>query len=564
MQEYMRDKRWEARSKAETTTYEDEIHPQCPPKPTISRAASRQRRQIKRESVDSSSSTSVNDQHTTLSQLKEASHTPVHATAHHVSAVPWHQPIWSGTDLQLRPIKKDFYLNAQSFAALADIFPIEPPSPTHTITSGSSLSPPASVKEGEVSPLSILSAARTDPFDALPMRLDATDQELFDFYAVVMPSCSYGFERRHHKAHNWYRDVFIPEAMKGPVTFKNTILVHAANTKAWVLGLDESPLALHYRHKAISALEQHYAAHPDDVSDEVITATMSAAALEDFDPRAERRPIAWMHWTAAMHKIRLAGGPAQLEYKPSLRKLVNWQDYIFSGYDGRGSTFYFTPEAIFNSIDESERERRGRQEIIGQCEEFLTFLKCTEHLATVAASQSQNPVARQNQRLRYTIFSQNHPLHILLASPNKDRYTKAGQLKQIISRLGSLITINTAIWEYRYDTSLSEAFFDELVHNIMYNELDKNVSIEALMQILLSGSDNPALRHTERPWLVGRLLKVAKRLSKASWEWLNDFLLSSLTLDGKSRMQMQELEEFLRYEILQAPLVSHKLPLMQS
>lgn len=329
------------------------------------------------------------------------------------------------------------------------------------------------------------------------------------------------------------------------------------------MGLEESPLALQYRHKAISALEQHYAAQPDDLSDEVITATMSAAALEDFDPRLERKPIAWMHWAAAMHKIRRAGGPLLLEHKSSLCKLVNWQDYILSGYDGRGSTFYFTPEASFNSTDPRELDEWGRVEIRRQCEEFLIFLKCTEHLAAVTASQSHNPVARQNQRRRYSIFGTDHPLYILLASPNKDRYTKSGQLKQIISRLGSLITINTAIWEYRHDPDLSEAFFEELITNIIYNELDENISVEALMQILLSGSENPALRHSERPWLVGRLLKVAKRLSRDSWERLNDFLLSCLTLDARFGPQMQEWEGHLRLEILQAPLVSYQLPLMQ-
>lgn len=249
MQEYMREKRWEARSKAETATDEHEMplrqqtqtQIQPSPKAAIPRAAPRQRRQIKRDSIDSSSSGTVvgNQQHASL-PLNQKSHTLDHAIAHSVSDVSWFQPTCTKTNLLVRSSGDEFYLNAESFAALADMFPVESPSSTHTIASGSSWSPPTPIKE-EVSPLSVLSAARTDPFDVLPMRLNAKDQELFDFYAVVMPSCSYGFERRHHKAHNWYRDVFIPEAMKGPVSFKNTILVHAANTQAVSLFLGSPP-----------------------------------------------------------------------------------------------------------------------------------------------------------------------------------------------------------------------------------------------------------------------------------------------------------------------------------
>lgn len=463
------------------------------------------------------------------------------------------------------PIDRKLCINADSFAILTELFPTEPPSPTQTILSGSSLSTPDNSRESLLSPLSLLSAARTDPFDVLPVSLKPRDQELFDFYATVMPSCSYGFERRNPKAHNWYRDVFIPEAMKGAVTFQNTILVHAANTQAWVKKLTETPLTLEHRDRASTILSEHYQHDPHDISDAIITATMSAAALEDFDPRQERKPIAWMHWAAAMHKIRQRGGPTYLETTPSLRKLINWQDYIFSGYDGRGSSFLFTPEAGFVSSDESQRNMYGKQEVHNQCEEFLTFLKCTEHLATVAFSQSDVPSVRQHQPLRYSVFVPGHPLYVLLASPNGTRYTDAGQLKQVISRLAALMTINVVIWEYRHNTSYSEAFLRELIDNIANNELHKNVSVEALIQILLSGNDKPLLWHYERPWLVGRLLKVAKRLSRSSWERVNDFLLSCLTLNAGAGLgkQMQGMEEQLRAEILRAPLVSYQLPLVQ-
>jgi len=390
------------------------------------------------------------------------------------------------------------------------------------------------------------------------MHLSVQDQELFDFYANVMPACSYGFERRSPRAHNWYLSVFIPEAMKGAVCFQNTILVHAANTQAWVKGLAETPLAIEHRAKASQLLLHHYQQYPHDTSDATISATLSAAALEDFDPRIERRKYAWMHWQAVVQKIRDRGGPAALVQHNRLQMLINWSDYIFSGYNGQGATFYFDHQSSPMHSNPQEAEGIARREIAQQCSEFITFLKCAEHLALVQAGMQQNPVARAQQPMRYSVFSHGEPLYNLVASPNGPRYTETGQFKQIISRLGALITINTAIWEYRHSTDLSEEFFVELLQNIIHNDLHQHISVEALIQILLSGSQNPNLLHTERPWFVGRFLKVSKRLSRSTFERLNDVLLQFLTLGPGLQPTIGGWEDELRAEILNAPLVSYQ------
>lgn len=567
MQEHMRDKRWKSRTK--TDIHEEGPHSQTSQStPELAKTAPKKPRHQKHQS-DSSASLGIItfDSQMPIVARSESQHEEV-LNSNMGSSQP---------TLNLLPVadpeklvddsKPELVDTVKSFAVLAELYPYEPPSPSHTITSGSSLSTPGSLR-GHVSPISFLSAARTDPFDVLPMSLTVRDQELFDFYATVMPSCSYGFERRNPRAHNWYRDVFIPEAMKGAVTFQNTILVHAANTQAWVLGLTETRLSLEHRIRSSSILSKFYQLHPDATSDAIITATMSAAALEDFDPRKDRKPIAWMHWGAAMHKIRERGGPAVLESTSSLRKLVNWQDYIFSGYDGRGSSFFFTPEAMLLNASRNAKEAYGRQEILSQCEEFLAFLKRAERVASAAVAQLEIPASRSRpyQSLRYSVFMPGHPLYTLLASPNKGRYTDSGQLKQTISRLAALMTINVVMWEYRHHAWLIEAFLQELSDNIMNNELHKNISVEALLQILLSGNDSPALWNVDRPWYVGRLLKVAKRLSRGSWERLNDFLLSCLTIEpeARSRTQINSWEKALRGEILGAPLVSYELPLMQT
>ena len=554
----MREKRWESRSQSNIA---EESHPPARKKSDKPRSQSQQRSKRPRNKQLLAAKARENQD---IPRSQDFSFNKTEQGLQEEE--PFDEIIRYVPELATEPRKSKavFNLGPSAFAKLAEMSSMALNTPPSS-TISSNRSPPRKWQwssgistSQSPEPQSYLSAARTDPFDSLPMTLSAQDQELFDFYANVMPACSYGFERRSPLAHNWYLTVFIPEAMKGAVCFQNTILVHAANTQAWVQGVSETRLAIEHRAKASQLLLHHYQQHPHNTSDATISATISAAALEDFDPRMERRIYAWMHWEAVVQKIRDRGGPSALVQNDRLQMLINWSDYIFSGYKGQGATFYFDHQSSARHSNDQEAEAIGHDEIAQQCEEFITFLKCAEHLALVQAGMQNNPVSRNQQPLRYSVFLPGQPLHGLLASPNGLRYTDTGQFKQIISRLGALMTINTAIWEYRHSTELSEDFFAELMNNIMYNELDRHISVEALIQILLSGSTNPVLLHTERPWFVGRMLKVSKRLSRPTFEKLNDLLLSFLTLGPDLGPTMLSWESELRIEILRAPLVSYR------
>ena len=118
-------------------------------------------------------------------------------------------------------------------------------------------------------------------------------------------------------------------------------------------------------------------------------------------------------------------------------------------------------------------------------------------------SNRSTEYASQRQPMRYTVSHPGQPLEPLLALPAGACYTKTGNLKQMITRLAALLTINTAIWEYRHSLHLSESFFTEQFSSVRYNELNRNLSVEAVIQRLRSGSKNPALLDSERPWFVG-------------------------------------------------------------
>jgi hypothetical protein len=567
MQEFMRQKRWQDKKRQDNLPKGSD--------PSLRRPVQKikaQRRAHQTPSTDSSSATSPSLSATGSFDTSQPQPL-IFPNAHHETWNDNQVEEIQRRDWTTPRVKKGhpdfFFLEPSAFSKLADLS--DDSSHRKSVSSCDSFTSVDSPLRSESfstyfspDPQSALSAARTDPFDCLPMTLNRQDKELFDFYVNAMPACSYGFERRSPHAHNWYLSVFVPEAMKGAVCFQNTILVHAANTQAWVKRLTETPASIEHRARASRMLLEHFQSSPTDTSDASISATLSAAALEDFDPRIERREYAWMHFRAAVQKIRDRGGPLALVQHSRLQMLINWSDYIFSGYSSIGPTFYFHHDPMAMPSDPADAHRIAVQEVQEQCEEFIKFLRCTEHLAFVQAKIQKTPIAVQRQPMRYTAFQPGQPLERLLASPPGLRYTETGQLKQIISRLAALLSINTAIWQYRHSTEMSEEFFQELIENIRYNELDVHLSVEALIQILLSGSKNPVLLDTERPWFVGRMLKVAKRLKRPSFQKLNDVLLSYLTLGADLRPVMSDWENDLRLEILEAPLASYVLPLMQT
>ncbi|CEJ56249.1 hypothetical protein PMG11_02466 [Penicillium brasilianum] len=472
------------------------------------------------------------------------------------------------------------------------------------------------------SPRTILSAARTDPFNTLPLELDLEGQKLFDFYVNEMPACSYGTHFRSTKAHNWYTKVFVPEAMKGAVAFQNTILVHAANTWIWVRNQTETSNTLIHRDRAITMLREHLSKNPRDNSDVAIISCLSAAALEDFDPRPGHKEISWMHMRAAREMIRSRGGPVAFEHT-RLGMLINWQDYILSGYETHGPSFFFE-KCPPSSASVSEPPRSSSQpsnhlnsmpsppestssacsdipsletiqntvpmhisspidEIRLQCEEFLDFLRRCEQLALY---QKHNPEACDLSRHEAV-----QPISILyqtLAAPSGARFTTSGDRKQMVARLTALMMLNAGLWDYRYTPSRAGIFLKTLEQAMVDSEVSMSGSVEAILQILLECNDGPTdTRHavadgnvspasseqlpdftqysptatspSARPWFAGRMLKIAKRLNADSWHRLNDFLFSCLTL------QVQESSIFswesdLRREILDAPLTSYIMP----
>ncbi|KAJ5818459.1 hypothetical protein N7474_004050 [Penicillium riverlandense] len=509
--------------------------------------------------------------------------------------------------------------SASSDASLADNAAIDLPFQVSPIeTQGSIFSYPDNINHSESiwsspsgrSPRTILSAARTDPFNTLPIEMDLESQKLFDFYVSDMPACSYGSHFRSPKAHNWYTRVFVPEAMKGAVAFQNTVLVHAANTWAWVRNETETKNTLLHRDRAVSMLREHLQNHPRDISDVAIISCLSAAALEDFDPRPGHKETSWTHMRAAREMIRARGGPAAFE-NTRLGMLINWQDYILSGYETHGPSFFFEherplsvtatalhtalPQHLLNLHDSIPSPPYSTSsalsdanpscseppyqlsvtpidEIRLQCEEFLDFLRRCEQLALY---QQDNPSSCSSTRR--TAVQKPSCLHQILVAPPGTRFTASGNRKQMVARLTALIMLNAALWDYRYTPSRGATFLCTLEQSVIDSEVSMSGSVEALLQILLECNDGTsdyfanedvpdfsqyaptATSCAARPWWAGRMLKVAKRLSADSWHRLGDFLFACLSLSVRGSVAFLW-EPDLRREILEAAWTSYVMP----
>ncbi|PWY84467.1 sigma-70 region 2 family protein [Aspergillus sclerotioniger CBS 115572] len=608
MQEYMRQKRQAAeQSGAEVeesaSQSRDQGQKPRPPKRTIDRAkdtnvirqldkSHEMAAYVQRHILESSP-----DHPLEQPQLKEIVET--HAIEDRVHPVPSPVFLTSYGDMPFR--RQVFYsspdiLKTYSSLSQSSTSDISTPTP--------SSSAPTTPLEMTLSPKTILSAARTDPFNSLPLELDLEGQRLFDFYVNEMPACSYGNHFRSSKAHNWYTAVFVPEGMKGPVAFQNTILVHAANTWVWVRDEEPDETALYHRDRAITMLREHRERNPGDISDEAIIACLSAAGLEDFDPRPGHKQISWLHMRAAREMIRARGGPSAFE-NTRLGMLINWQDYILSGYETEGPSFFFEYDSptspqmtvpYYGQLNPNLISASGIapytmsftehhplspcEEIHNQCNEFINFLKRCEQLAVHQRKTLDLAMAP----VRLTAFRQNSLLYQILAAPPGLRFTASGNRKQFVARLVALVMLNSGLWDYRSSVLYSEAFLRGLEQAVLDSEVNMSGSVEALLQIMLECDDasikipdtmcylplhggNPdftqysptAQTPYSRPWFAGRMLKVAKRLSFDTWMNVNYFLFSCLTLHpGIPSVSVWETD--LRQEILNAPLTQYVMP----
>lgn len=372
----------------------------------------------------------------------------------------------------------------------------------------------------------------------------------------------------------------------------------------------------------MTMLREHHSSSPRDISDVAIASCLSAAALEDFDPQSEHEAISWVHMRAAREMIRARGGPAVFA-NTRLGMLINWQDYILSGYENHGSSSFYDYEqpaliraellappapqpfqsfnpmlspssstsSAFSEVSPTPAARTRLpsplisspiDEIKLQSEEFLDFLRRCEQLALY---QRENPEA--SYITRHTAVQGTSIIRQILDAPPGARFTTSEDRKQTIARLTALMILNAALWDYRYTPARAAVFLNTVEKAMVDSEVGMSGSVEAILQILLECNDGSieswpgcadglasaalgdypadfsqyyptATSPSARPWFVGRMLKIAKRLSAPSWYRVSELLFSCLTLQVQDSYTTFW-EADLRQEILDAPLTSYAM-----
>jgi hypothetical protein len=89
--------------------------------------------------------------------------------------------------------------------------------------------------------------------------------------------------------------------------------------------------------------------------------------------------------------------------------------------------------------------------------------------------------------------------------------------------------------------------------------LHVNLSSEAFALTLFDGLEDPNFNRGGRTWFTGRMVNVAKRLGRGSWDKVNQFLLKCLMMRQGGGERFMAWEGELRRELEMAPLSSHEL-----
>ncbi|PKY08326.1 hypothetical protein P168DRAFT_229478 [Aspergillus campestris IBT 28561] len=404
--------------------------------------------------------------------------------------------------------------------------------------------------------------------------------ELLDSFTNEMTSHPYGSHLPSANANNWCTSDFAPEATTGNASFRDGGAVHAANT--WTGGRSDDGSSLAHQHQASFTDQERLEDIPGDISDGAIVSSLSAAGLEDSDPRPGRKEISWMHMRTAREMIRARGGPAAF-HNTRLGILINWQDYILPGYDTNGPSFSFEPRPAASQpvlrpnsaaaswgtspgVAPSASTLSPLDEIRQQCEEFIDFLKRCEELSMY--HRSCDPTSMP---VRHTAFQPTSPVYRALTAPANMRTPTPEGGRQFIARLVNLMLVSAALWDYRCSAQQSEGFLRTVQQAVMAQDANVGGSAETLLLTMLEYNDRMGSVTDEtgpvsfgRPWFAGRMLKVAKRLSLGMWMHVQDFLLSCLALHSPAGMVSVEMwAEALRHEVLSAPLTSYVMPALR-
>jgi len=130
-------------------------------------------------------------------------------------------------------------------------------------------------------PQTLLSAARTDPFSALPLSMQDEGFDLMDYYMSSIVAKLFQFGPKGRLLFNPFRDVVFKGCMESSVAFQAAILTLAANQRNRFYNLGDTPQSQFHKAKATRLIEAQIKADHGRATDGVVFAMTGLSHLED-------------------------------------------------------------------------------------------------------------------------------------------------------------------------------------------------------------------------------------------------------------------------------------------
>jgi hypothetical protein len=356
------------------------------------------------------------------------------------------------------------------------------------------------------SPQTPMSAARKDPFASLALSLDNEGHELLDYYITVIPGLVFRADLRATYLLNPVRDVLFKEAMIDPLILQSSVLAFTAGYKARWYGFKETEQSRRLLNQAVHLAEKTAMLNSGQPTNGLIMGFTSLAHWEDRWGSSEN---SYNYLNRAQHLMKQRSDMSGPRPRLPCETWLHWLHFTLRPKP--------EPDGSISSPHPS-------------------LISCLWHLYHIMHFQREMAARIPNTR-RLLLFEPGSALHQLLSAPAKIEHVPETQyIYSVIARMnltfriGSLLYIHVALWDYRESQEDTEEYLAMLEQTVKQHEIDRFPSTSLLLWVMLEAEDHPRLGNPARAWKVGEMLNEAKKLQRDQQERLGDFLLALLSM----------------------------------
>ena len=348
---------------------------------------------------------------------------------------------------------------------------------------------------------------KLDPFAALPVSLDKSQENLVSFYLLYYPKVTYGFSPRlrpHPVASNF------SIALTTPACFQ-VILARSAlyrlNLNKYTSDAEKKDLELammSHKGEALRLIRALNMQLGPKRKDDLLASIISVGTL---DRRTGSATAAGMHYMAVRRILKSTGGPLAV-HSVLLSRVMCFFECIYGT----------SPESYI--WDESDLPR-----LVSSLNHFLSSLfKRWESLSTISRLNPRPPAAQSIHSFRLRPGST--LLGLVSRSPPPGAEITPPRRLELIFQITSLLTLGAIVLDFVTDFSSLDAYMGNL-HKMMDDlKLAGQSCNNAMWQIQVHDHSS---YHSRRIWRAASYAWVMKHVSYQTQTTLKDWLLRFMT-----------------------------------